>query len=119
MNFTTLYYLMNEKHILVEIKLDSSNQSGSEVEVLQWLSISQATSQATSQVKKLIFKSMNEEMINENLMNVRVFENAELRFDKLFGKFVLGDELFILKNCTNESIPESLITIISQYLLKA
>lgn len=101
MNYEVLYYLMNEKMTLVEIKKEK-----------EYTWFMQRNGDA---LNKLEFVSMKEEEVNENTINVRVFENSELRFDKMFGKFVLGDELFILKNFSQGPIPEELKSNISNF----
>lgn len=95
---------MNEKMSLIEIK----DQTGE----YHWL----MAKAEDHKLERLIFKSMSEEIVNENKINVRKFTNAELRFDELFGKFVLGDELFILKNCSKEDISPRMKELIQSYL---
>lgn len=111
MNFKVLYYLTNEKLTLVEVaRTDLPSDTAKEL-VYHWLVL-----EGANQAKKLSFESMREEVINSNIINVRVFESAELRFDKLFGKFVLGDELFILQNSSEQPLPELVEVNVADYI---
>lgn len=103
MKFDVLYYLMNEKISLVEIKRADLAANSPKEDVYQWFMLKDDDFK-----KKLEFVSKKEEDVAGKTINVRIFKNAELRFDKLFGKFVLGDELFILKNCSTSEIPQSI-----------
>ncbi|EQC46789.1 hypothetical protein [Bacteriovorax sp. Seq25_V] len=56
-------------------------------------------------VYDLSLKDSRTEIINGNEINVRVFENAELRFDKDFAKFQHLDSGHILMNSDVNSVP--------------
>ncbi len=103
---------MNENHSLVEVKLNDAACDAPKDQLYKWLSISTAT----SEVKQLKFESMGTELVNGNEMNIRIFTNAELRFDKSFGKFVVEGEGHILMNCSQQSLPEELSLIIDKFL---
>lgn len=103
MKFDVLYYLMNEKISLVEIKRADLAANSPKEDVYQWFMFKDDDSK-----EKLEFISQKEEDVAGKKINVRIFKDAELRFDKLFGKFVLEDELFILKNCSSFEIPQSI-----------
>ena len=114
MNYTQLSYLMNEKYTVAEIKLSVENEKNHDLSVNNyWLSISDKG------IERLPFISMKEEMINGNMISVRVFKNAELRFDKLFSKFSINNEIYILKNCSEEKIPKDIDEKILQFLKEA
>jgi hypothetical protein len=93
-NFTPLFYLMNENYNVIEVKLNDMPKETALDQVYHWLFITKKT----NKIEKLIFKSMSEEVINGNKMNVREFDNAELRFDEAFAKFQLEGEGHILMN---------------------
>ena len=114
MKFETLFYLMNESHSVVEIKLCGLEPHAPAQEVYHWLSISTAT----KEVEKLKFVSMNEETVKGIKFNVRVFENAELRFDESYAKFVMNDDGHILMNCSEKFIPEQVNICIQEYISK-
>ena len=108
MKYEVLYYLMNEKVTLVEIKRSDLPSNSPKEHIYQWLVM-----KGGEAIRQLEFSSMKEEEVAGKLINIRVFKGAELRFDELFGKFVLGDELFILKNCSSEKVPQNVTTKIS------
>jgi hypothetical protein len=112
MKFETLFYLMNENHSVVEIKICGLAADAPIQEVYHWLSISMET----KKVEKLSFVSMDEETVKGIKFNVRVFENAELRFDESYAKFVMNNDGHILMNCSEEFIPEQLSVCIQEYI---
>lgn len=109
MKFEKLYYLMNEKISVVEVKLLDLDEKAPKEQVYKWIYIL-----SSGEIKSLEFSEMKKEEVNGNQINVRIFKNAELRFDDLFGKFVLGDELYILKNCSKDPLPSKANESISQ-----
>jgi len=112
-NYTPLYYLMNESITVIEVKINDLPENSPKDIVFQWLSINTQT----NHINKLIFKSMKEEIVNGKRMNVRVFENAELRFDEEFAKFQIDGQGHILMNSSVDKIPaetnEKIITFLS------
>ena len=101
-NFTPLFYLMNENFNLIEVKRNGLPENTPLDEVYHWLFITIET----KKVEKLVFKAMSEEMINGNKMNVREFENAELRFDEAFAKFQIENHGHIFMNSPVDQISE-------------
>ena len=101
---------MNEKHSLVEVKINDLPEGTPKKDLYKWISINHES----HEVSQLQFLSMSQEDINGNLMNIRVFKNAELRFDKAFAKFMLDGEGHILMNASEELLP----TEIDQFILK-
>lgn len=102
MNFETLYYFMNEKQVVLEIKRTDLGDDVPKSEKYQWLSI------VDSKITPLTFKSMREEKVEDRLMSIREFEEAELRFDQRFARFIHQDELHILMNCSHEKLPDNI-----------
>jgi hypothetical protein len=112
MNYTSLFYLMNERYSLVEIKINGLPKDSPKEDVYKWFAIASES----NKVEKLKFKSMSEEVINGNKMNVRKFENAELRFDNSFAKFVFEGDGHILENRSQELLPTELDELILKHL---
>jgi len=104
-NFKTLYYFMHEEVSIIEIELTDLADDAPKENRFHWYKYLTAKKEIT----KLTFKSMSEEDVNGNLINVRVFEEAELRFDKSFGKFSDADNSFIIMKMPTEQLPEDLI----------
>lgn len=102
MSYKSLKYLMNEKHCIVQIETNKLDQ---------WLSISIDN----NTVSKLKFVKSSEELVNDNLIQVISFKDAELRYDKSYGKFVTKTDGFILMNCSLDPIPAE----IDKLILKA
>ncbi|OIQ19545.1 MAG: hypothetical protein BM556_03410 [Bacteriovorax sp. MedPE-SWde] len=109
-NFTTLYYFMNEEVVLVEIEF--TTVSGDKL--IQWFKITENL----STIDKLNYKSQDSQNINGNNINVRVFEDAELRFDNDFGKFQHGENGYIVMKRPIQDMPHELSDKLSQ-LVKA
>lgn len=112
MSYTTLFYFMNEKHALVEIKRNDISDDSEKDKLYYWLSINTEN----KMIEKLRFKSMGQEDVRGNMMNIRTFDNAELRFDTSYAKFVIKDTGYILMNCSEELLPSELDHIILDYL---
>lgn len=112
-NFVLLYYFLNENVILTEIKKkDYSGEDHSQK--FQWLKINTST----REVEQLVFKSMKTEVVNENEINVRTFEDGELRFDNFFAKFQLREEGHILMKSELDQVPEIFLNLIDNFLKK-
>lgn len=111
MGFETVYYFMNENITLVEIKNTEVPTDSPKDKIYLWLTV-----EADGRIEQLSFESMAETVVNGNPINVRKFSNAELRFDNLYGQLVLGDKLFILKNCSEVSLPEKTLNLLKKYI---
>jgi hypothetical protein len=107
-----LYYFQNEYMTLVEVKRDDLPASARPDQVYAWLVIDPKK----KEFRKLGFKSMNSEMVNGNLINIRGFNEGELRFDALFAKFVYGPNSHLLENSKVESVTSEVKDIVKQYL---
>ena len=112
MNYTTLYYFMNEKHSVIEVKVNDLPEGASKEEEYKWLHFSNEK----KEIQQLHFVSQGEEMVNNNKMNIRVFKNAEIRFDTAFAKLMLEDEGHILMNSSQELLPTEIDTKIIDFL---
>lgn len=112
MNYTALYYFMNEKHSLVEVKINDLPEKTPKNKLYKWLSMNLDT----NETQELEFVSMGQEDVNGNQMNIRVFKNAELRFDKAFAKFMLEGEGHILMNASEELLPNQVDELILRFL---
>lgn len=110
MNFQILNYLMNENLTVIEAKLIDLPESAPKSERYKWLQIND------SKVTPLAFISMREEEINGKQMNIRIFENAELRFDKSFARFISGENMNILMNQTGKSLAADIDKLIRDHL---
>jgi hypothetical protein len=83
---------MNENFELIEIKRNDLDSDAPIDKVFHWLFINKEL----NKIEKLIFKNMGEEIVNENKINIRTFENSELRFDEAFAKFQIQENGHIL-----------------------
>lgn len=101
-NFTPLFYLMNENFNLIEVKRNDLPEDSPLDQVYHWLFITNET----KKIEKLSFKSMSEEMVNGNKMNIREFANAELRFDDAFAKFQIENNGHLFMNSPVDQISE-------------
>lgn len=110
--YSFLYYFQNEYMTLVEIKRTDLPEDSSPEQVYSWLVINPQT----AEYKKLGFKSMGTEMVNGNLINIRVFDEGELRFDGLFAKFVYGPNSHLLENKSSAEPGKNIADIVSTYL---
>ena len=110
-NITALYYFMNEEVSLVEIKrtdIDTDDKS----KLFYWLKLLKSS----NQLERLEFKSMSSEIVNDNNINIRVFEDGELRFDNDFAKLLHKTEGHIVMNKPVSEIPAELMKRLSEYL---
>lgn len=105
---------MNERHALVEIKREDLPENSPKEDIYAWLSISTEN----NSINKLEFVSMGEENVRGNLMSIRTFKNGELRFDNSYGKFVIGNDGFILMNCSEELLPPEIHSKILEFFKK-
>jgi hypothetical protein len=93
---------MNENFSLIEVKRNDLPDNTPIDQVYHWLFITNET----KKIEKLAFKAMSEEMVNGNKMNVREFDNAELRFDDAFAKFQIENNGHIFMNSPVDQITE-------------
>lgn len=103
---------MNEKHSVIEVKVNDLPEGASKEEEYKWLHFSNEK----KEIQQLHFVSQGEEMVNNNKMNIRVFKNAEIRFDTAFAKLMLEDEGHILMNSSQELLPTEIDTKIIDFL---
>ena len=83
--FLPIFLFMNEEVTLIEIKREDMPEDSTPDQLYHWLSMSKSNPKLT----RLNFIEMGKEMVNGNEINVRKFENGELRFDSNFAKFLL------------------------------
>lgn len=112
--YSFLYYFQNEYMALVEIKRHDLPEDAAPDLVYSWLVINPQT----AEYKKLGFKSMGTEMVNGNLINIRAFNEGELRFDDLFAKFVYGPNSHLLENKSSTEPDKNIANIVQAYLEK-
>ena len=110
--YSFLYYFQNEYMTLVEIKRTDLPEDSNPEQAYSWLVINPQT----VEYKKLSFKSMGTEMVNGNLINIRVFNEGELRFHGLFAKFVYGPNSHLLENKISAEPGKKIADIVSTYL---
>ncbi len=115
MMFETLFYLMNEKHCVLEVKRTDIAEDSAPENLYYWLSISTES----KKVDRLVFVSMGEEVVKGNKMQVRTFEDGELRFDNSFAKFVHKNDGHILMNCSEEKVPENVLQIVNNFITES
>ncbi len=108
--FKVLYYFMNEEISIVEIELINIPNDTSKDKKFHWLRYIPRTKELT----KLTFKTMGEEIVNGNNINSRVFDEAELRFDKAFGKYSDSANSFIIMNAKTDKVPQGLLDSINE-----
>ncbi len=110
--FEVLYNLSNEKFCVVEIRrLDLADESDKS-KVYSWFHVDIEK----KNIEKLSFKSSREEDVQGKMMNIRIFENAELRFDKMFSRFISNAHEHILMNCAGSALPKEVKELIENYL---
>jgi hypothetical protein len=110
--FEVLYNLSNENFSVVEIKRTGLPSEASKADAYSWFHIDIEN----NKIEKLIFKSMREEDVQDKVMNVRIFKDAELRFDKMFGRFISNAHEHILMNCAVEALSISSKELIDNYI---
>ena len=110
MSFEVLYYLRNEKTSIIEIKRTDLEESSPKNLVYKWLVVDDS-----GDIQGLVFESMRSELVSGKKIDIRLFQNSELRFDALFGQFVMEDELFILENCSDKVLPEAIMDKLVNY----
>ncbi|WP_417335323.1 hypothetical protein [Halobacteriovorax marinus] len=87
---------------------------GDKSDIYKWIKINPSN----QEIESLKFESMKTEEVNGNEINVRIFENAELRFDNFFAKFQYKNEGHIVMNCDTSEIPDIFLNHIEEYLDK-
>lgn len=112
MNYTPLYYFMNENISLLEIKRTDQPEDAPKDEVYHWL----AFDNQSQEIRRLSFKSMDKEPIDGNEINIRIFENAELRFTNEFAKFIENDQVHLVLNNSVDEIPDELKIVVEEFL---
>jgi hypothetical protein len=110
--FEVLYNLSNENFSVVEIKLTKSPSDAEKSDLFSWFHIDIAN----KKIEKLIFQSMREEDVQDKVMNIRIFKDAELRFDKMFGRFISNSHEHILMNCAAEALSKESKELIDNYI---
>ncbi len=110
--FTPLYYFMNENIAVVEVSNDTLPADATKQERLHWLKITNNC----NTVERLTFKAMKSELVNGNEINVRSFEDGELRFDKNFAKFLYKGDGHIIMNIPVADISPETKNKISIYI---
>lgn len=112
-NFTPLYYFMNENVSVVEIKRNDLSESATKEETYFWFRLD-----ASQNITRLKFVSMDSEVVNGNNINIRIFDNGELRFDDKFAKFTYNGDGSITMNVPVTEIPTTSNTAIQNYFSK-
>jgi hypothetical protein len=110
--FTPLFYFMNEDVALVEIKLNNLDDNASKDQLYHWIKFSNSS----QEISRLKFISMGSENINGNNINIRVFEDGELRFDDSFAKFQHKGDGHIIMNAPINTISEVFKNRIEEYI---
>lgn len=112
MNYEVLYYFMNENFNVVEVKKTNLPSDSTPDKLYHWLFIPTSN----NLVRKLHFIKMGEETVNGNLIQIREFDNAELRFDQTFAKFQLEGNGHILMKSDLSKLTPALLKSIENYL---
>jgi len=109
--FDVLFNLSNENFTVVEVKRTDLPDDAVKSDVFSWFHIDIAN----NKIDQLSFLSMREEEVQDKTMNIRIFEDAELRFDKMFGRFISNSHEHILMNCAAEVLSKSSKELISNF----
>jgi hypothetical protein len=110
--FKALFYFMNENYAVVEVERIGLPTDTEKSFVLHWL----LKKVDDPKLIKLNFKSMSNEVVNDNEISIRVFDEAELRFDDRFAKFSYKNDSHILMTEKTTSLPKELNATIETYL---
>ena len=110
--FETLFYFMNENIQIVEVKRTDIDESSDKSLLYHWLVLAAGCDKA----EKLHFVSMGKEDVKGIEINVRTFEEGELRFDENWAKFLYNGEGHIVVKENADIVPENLKSIIASYL---
>ncbi len=110
--FNTLFYFMNENYTVLEVERTDLPMNSEKSLVFHWL----IKNVNNSKVSKLTFKSMDSEIVSGNEINIRVFNEGELRFDKLFAKLSYQGDGHILMTKEVSSVPSDIERSIISYL---
>jgi hypothetical protein len=103
---------MNENFSIVEVEQLGLPTSTAKEKKFHWL-LKKAD---TTKLIRFNFRSMNTEIVSGNEINIRVFDEAELRFDKLFAKFSYLNDGHILMTKETSDIPTDLKTKIESFI---
>lgn len=113
-DFEILFYLMNEKLSVLEIRLKKGHDEKSKSDLLHWIIIP-ADSDPT-EIQRMKIRSIGTDMVKGIEFQVRTFVSGELRFDASFAKFMYNGEGHILMNCSDEAVPVETINAIQAYV---
>lgn len=102
--------LGNEKFCVLEIKISNSSHPTEKGDL--WFHVDLDS----NKIERLVLVSQREEDVQGKLMNVRIFEKAELRFDKTFGRFISNTHEHILMNCAASALSAEVKKLIENYL---
>lgn len=111
LKYEVLYYLDGDSLAVVEIKKLALPAESDEQKYF-WLKISKHD----QSIQTLTFKSMSQDTVNNIEFEVREFEEAELKFDTQFGRFIYDDTLYLLTRLESDKLPDSLRSAVKIFL---
>ncbi|MNL12752.1 hypothetical protein D3C87_1336270 [compost metagenome] len=109
-DFTCLYFLENEKHVVLEIKRYDLAENADIADVYLWLVIDKKARQIT----RLTFRSMD----SSGEVQERFFEQGYLKFNSHTGTYIekFNSGQHQLENKTGQALPAEIIETLSSYL---
>ncbi len=111
-SYEFLYLFQNEIMALTEIKKTNMPLESTPDQIYSWIIVDKNSSSA----HKLTFKSMGEELINGNNINIRTFNEGELRFDQSFAKFVFAERSSLLENSGIQKVDDLIVKAVDSFL---
>ncbi|NQX38419.1 hypothetical protein SAMN05421820_101439 [Pedobacter steynii] len=109
-SFTCLYFLENEKHLILEIKRTDLPQDAELSEVFLWL--------VMEKERKLILPLTFRSMDSSGEVQERFFEQGYLKFNNLTGTYIekFNSGQHQLGNKSGNPLQAEIIDIIAEYL---
>ena len=106
-----LYSFENDKIILLEVKNLTHPASCAKNLIYKWVVFNKQSNTFSS----LNFQSMSQDKVEDREFQVRVFDEAELKFDQSFARFIFDDTMHLLNNI--DQIPPSMISMLELFII--
>ena len=109
-DFTCLYFLENEKHVVLEIKRYDLEENADIADVYLWLVIEKES----GKILRLTFRSMD----SSGEVQERFFDQGYLKFNSQTGTYIekFNSGQHQLENKTGQPMPAKIIDSLTNYL---
>lgn len=101
-----LYAFENDKIMLLEAKKLNMPKACSKSDQYKWL----VFHKYNQKIDILNFQSMSKDMVENREFDIRIFSEAELKFDNTFARFIYQDTMHLLSKI--ETVPSSILSMV-------